>query len=260
MKILMKIVVKNWIKTAALVLAAFSVSAKTVSLGGETELLGQYVEMTTRGVFFGPDREVSGRGIGDFAILGWSVAQGTWLGEDLSGLRVVAAVRIDGSLDELEKSRIKAVLYVDKRANEKQALALRSMAQQLAKKYLKNVVDVQAVPIALEMVQSRENEDGSERSDAGEAEGDAPAHEDSGDAKSGLLKLEIGKLLSVHARMFDDHAECACGKSQKKIESLATTRERQHARTVKNFFKASGIQIGKDRPGRTQALLGTFSL
>ena len=89
---------------------------------------------------------------------------------------------------------------------------------------------------------------------------DAPAHEDSGDVKSGLLKLEIGKLLSVHARMFDDHAECACGKSQKKIESLATTRERQHARTVKNFFKASGIQIGKDRPGRTQALLGTFSL
>ena len=86
----MKILVKNWIKTAALVLIAFSVSARTVSLGGETELLGQYVEMTTRGVFFGPDREVSGRGIGDFAILGWSVAQGTWRRVDRSGVRIMS--------------------------------------------------------------------------------------------------------------------------------------------------------------------------
>lgn len=244
--------------TTAFVLAALSVWNGALARGAENELLGEYVEMTTRGVFFGPDREVSNHGIGDFAVLGWSVARGSWMGEDLSGLKVVAAVRIDGSLDELEKSRLRAVLYVDEHADAKQARALRSMAQKLARKYLENIVDVQSAPIALEMVKSAEGVAAGVPTVASQSLVNDGAR--SGEEASGEVKLEVGKILSVQVRMLDDHAKCACGKSEKEIRSLATTRQRQHATTVKNFFRASGIEIGKNRAGHSQALLGTFSL
>ena len=45
----------------------------TATVSAEQDLLGQYVEVTTRGVAYPPSK-ASPRGVGDFAILAWSVS------------------------------------------------------------------------------------------------------------------------------------------------------------------------------------------
>lgn len=122
-------------------------------------IVGHYLEARNTRVWLGPSHE---KGVareagphhhrGDFVVLGWKVERGEWEKQDLAGLGVAVALRVDGSLDDLKRSQLRSVLYVDEKATEAQHQALISMAHTLGKKYLGKVIDVRRAPIRLEKV------------------------------------------------------------------------------------------------------------
>ncbi len=139
-------------------LIAFCVLAQSTLISSASEpIIGHYLESKSTRIWLGPTHK---NGIlqktgphnhrGDFVILGWSVEKGEWEGQNLKGLKVAAAIRVDGSLEFLNKSKLKSVLFIDKKANEKQSRALISLAHNLGKKYIHNVIDVRRTNIQFE--------------------------------------------------------------------------------------------------------------
>jgi len=135
--------------TAAVVCAAASVSfaaglpARSVN--------GNYIEARTADVYTGPcfaNGEVEQ--VGQEAVFGWKISNGSWQGVDVTGLAVVAAVRAQHTIGIQSEpvNPAKAVLIVDSRANAEQRLALQSFAKKMAGDILSDVVKVDYAPIS----------------------------------------------------------------------------------------------------------------
>jgi hypothetical protein len=101
-------------------LAAFVLSAAPAWADSIT---GRYVEARTAEVFAGGCIMSSeAETIGRQAVMAWRIDQGSYDGQVLDGLRVVAAVSGDRNLGIREiggeaPSYVRAVVYVDERAN-----------------------------------------------------------------------------------------------------------------------------------------------
>jgi len=117
----------------------------------KTSLRGQYVEARNADVYTGPCFANGEAGqVGDLAVLGWSIEEGSWQGVPLDGLSVVAVVRAGNTLGAgVSLSPINAVLIVDQRANVEQRAALRSLAERVGGDLLRNVARVEYAPISL---------------------------------------------------------------------------------------------------------------
>src|SRR5579872_5310104 len=64
---------------------------------------GNYMEARTADVYTGPCFANAETGVvGELAVMGWKVAQGSWDGVDLSGLSVVGVVRAKSTLGDVE--------------------------------------------------------------------------------------------------------------------------------------------------------------
>src|SRR2546421_5415908 len=118
------------VRSAAIALAAASVSfAATIP---SRSVSGNYIEARTADVYTGPcfaNGEVEQ--VGQEAVFGWKINNGSWQGVDVSGLAVVAAVRAQHTIGIQSEpvNPAKAVLIVDSRANAEQRLALQSFAK-----------------------------------------------------------------------------------------------------------------------------------
>ncbi|HSL24014.1 MAG TPA: DUF1326 domain-containing protein [Vicinamibacterales bacterium] len=116
-------------------------------------VVGQYVETRTAEVFTGgclmnSEGETGGRE----ALMAWRIDRGRLDGVPLDGLAVVAAVTADVNLGTRElggvaPSTIRSVLYVDRRADERQRAALASLARTLSNGFVGTVVAVTPVDI-----------------------------------------------------------------------------------------------------------------
>ena len=85
--------------------------------------------------------------IGRQAVMAWRIDHGSYDGQVLDGLRVVAAVSGDRNLGIREiggeaPSFVRAVVYVDERANDAQRAALARLAQTLSRGLISEVVRV----------------------------------------------------------------------------------------------------------------------
>ena len=101
---------------------------------------GNYIEARTADVYTGPcfaNGEVEQ--VGQEAVFGWKINNGSWQGVDVSGLAVVAAVRAQHTIGIQSEpvNPAKAVLILDNRANAEQRLALQSFAKNMAGDLLK---------------------------------------------------------------------------------------------------------------------------
>jgi hypothetical protein len=114
---------------------------------------GEYVEARTAEVFAGGCIMSSqAETMGKTAVLAWHVAQGVYDGQTLDGLSVVAAVAGDRNLGIREiggesPSYVRAVVYVDERANPAARRALVKMADELSRGLISEIVDVKPAPI-----------------------------------------------------------------------------------------------------------------
>ena len=130
---------------SALVLAAAPAFAGPV--------VGHYVEARTAEVFAGGCIMSSeAETIGRQAVMAWRIDSGVYHGQTLDGLRVVAAVSGDRNLGIREiggesPSFVRAVVYVDERANDAQRRALAALAQELSRGLITEVVQVTPVSI-----------------------------------------------------------------------------------------------------------------
>jgi hypothetical protein len=168
---------------------------------------------------------------GDHAILGWVVRQGSWNGQDLSGLGIVAAIDSEGTLTLPTEGMVQTVLYVDEKASESQAAALIALASELAPRYVKNVVKVHRGPVALR----REGE----RSvlEAGE-------------------KVEV----KVETAPLQGHCDSICGNEARFYPALAKLTEAESAKAVQNLYRGADLDVRWSDPNARSATVGTFSL
>src|SRR5438309_3516258 len=89
--------------------------------------------------------------VGDQAMLAWHIRQGSWQGQKLDGLTVVAAVKAKATLGDPYHNPLpaKSVLLVDDHATAAQRIALRDLAQHMGGELLANVTAV--IPTTIEM-------------------------------------------------------------------------------------------------------------
>jgi hypothetical protein len=136
------------IRNLAFVLAAASICG--AANRPTTDLRGRYVEARTADVYTGPcfaNSEVEL--VGNLAVLGWRVDQGTWEGVKLDGLSVVAAIKASSTLgDQFHTSYpVKSYLMVDEKATLEQRAALERFAKRMAGDLLQDVVGRATLPI-----------------------------------------------------------------------------------------------------------------
>ncbi|GMW01135.1 MAG: hypothetical protein AMXMBFR84_22720 [Candidatus Hydrogenedentota bacterium] len=136
-------------RVMSVVLLSF-LAALPVALAGNS-VQGMYLESRSCDVFTGPCYANSEVGLaGTEAILSWTVSQGTWNGEKLDGLTVIAVVRASNTLGSTYANALpaKAVLITDAKANEAQQEALAAMATTLGGDLVKDVISVTSADIS----------------------------------------------------------------------------------------------------------------
>lgn len=136
--------------TALLTVFALANSTQAATIEGE------YLEARSCNVYTGPCFANAEMGMaGKEAILAWKVDQGSWNDTQLDGLGVALVVTADQTLGDdgvfgQTPAKSKAVILVDKKANESQKAALIAFAKDSAKKLAENIVRVEEVPFTLE--------------------------------------------------------------------------------------------------------------
>jgi hypothetical protein len=112
-------------------LLAAAVGSTTDEFTTQAGIQGVYLEARTCDVYTGPcfaNSEVNEDG--REATLAWKVTAGNWQGVDLEGLSAVAVVHSTATLGDpyAENAKQRSILFLDERANHRQAEALRSFA------------------------------------------------------------------------------------------------------------------------------------
>ena len=143
---------RSFLATAIVFGLAASASAGPVT--------GHYVEARTAEVFAGGCIMSSeAETIGRQAVMAWRIDSGAFNGQTLDGLRVVAAVSGDRNLGIREiggeaPSFVRAVVYVDERADAAQREALTALARSLSRGLITEVVQV--TPVAIRFDETEE--------------------------------------------------------------------------------------------------------
>jgi len=217
-------------------LAVLTLAALTTSMARRSEptISGDYLEVRSCDVYTGScfanaEMNLAGRE----GILVWSVREGSWKGTSLDGLSVIAVVRTDGTLGDLQyQPRTgKAVLIIDEKADTKQREALTDFARSVAGKLVEQVVDVRTAPI----------------------------HANIGTCtKAGCASVVAGRLVEINTRCLggNDHF---CGNEETYYPPLTSVEHAQPAFTELATFKGAGLNLTWQSTGQRSAFLASFS-
>lgn len=193
---------------------------------------GDYAEARTCDVWTGPcfaNGEVNLRG--DHAVMAWSVSHGTVDGVGLDGLRVVVSIDAEGTLGAGFEGRVRAVVFVDDRASERQAEALVSLVKQLAPRHTGDIVKIHRSPITYR------RDDQSVRVQVG---------------SRSEVELETTPLMA--------HCDTICGNETMFYPPIANTEKAACVKTVKHAYR--GVDLGPrwSDPNARSAIVGRFVL
>ena len=135
-----------------LLLAAVVILVATASVPAAETLRGQYVEARTCDVWVGACFANAEMNLtGKHAVMAWKIDSGSFKDVALDGLSVAAVVEATDTLGLPQTGAAKAVIIVDNKANTAQREALVALARKLGGDLLKNVLCVEARPIAIEV-------------------------------------------------------------------------------------------------------------
>jgi hypothetical protein len=189
---------------------------------------GDYVEARTCSVWVGSCfSNGEANLLGKNAILGWAVRDGSWNGQKLDGLKVVAVLNSEGTLQTRYQGAVASVIYVDKTATPLQAEALVAMAKELAPEPLARVLKVEAKAIAF----ARKG-----------LEADLTADTD--------LRLKTGPI--CHCDSTSCHAYLV-------YPAFSSSAEVESAKAEANRYQGGGLGVRWSDPDRPSAMVGTFA-
>lgn len=118
----------------------------------KTSIVGDYVEARTADVYVAACYANSEAGlVGNLAVMGWRVNQGSWNGVKLDGLGVVGVVKAKATLGDPNANPLpaKSVLIVDQKASPEQRVALMAFAKHMGGQLFADVVQVDEAPIQM---------------------------------------------------------------------------------------------------------------
>lgn len=118
----------------------------------KTQISGDYVEARTADVYVAACYANSEAGlVGNLAVMGWRINEGTWNGVKLDGLGVVGVVKAKATLGDPNANPLpaKSVLIVDDKATPEQRTALMSLARRMGGELFADVVKVESAPIKM---------------------------------------------------------------------------------------------------------------
>jgi hypothetical protein len=207
--------------------------ASAGSLPSKT-IRGEYIEARTADVYTGPCFANSEAGlIGELAVFGWRVDQGTWQGVDLAGLSVVAAVKASGTLGDVYQSEypVHAVLIVDDKATPEQRLALTGFAKKMGGDLLQDIAKIDYQPISMEFANH--------------------------DIHSMKATLTAGSLAKIQTRALNE-GDHICRNEEVWYQPLTKTQHAMPAYAVAHDFKGTGLGTTWSSPGKRSSFVGSF--
>ena len=211
--------------------------ATTCICGAATKqpsISGDYLEVRTCDVYTGPcfaNAEINLTG--KEAILVWSVRQGTWNSTAVDGLKVIAVVKTDTTLDDqrYHPARGEAVLIVDAKATGQQREALTDLAKSMAGNLIREVTSVKTSDIEASI---------------------------STCSKAGCASVKAGGLVEIATRCFSDQ-DHVCGNEDTYYPPLTLVSGALPAFTEVASFKGSGLNVNWQSSGQRSAFLAGFS-
>ena len=212
-----------------LVIFSFGVSLSVAA----QQIRGDYVETRSADVYTGQcfaNGEVNL--VGNQAILAWRVQSGSWNGVALDGLSVAAAVRANATLGDpyADPYPAQSVLLVDDQASPQQRAALEAFARHMGGELLKNVEQVIATPVELEVNEQRH----------------------------GAALLRAGKFATVQTRSLGDK-DHLCGNEVTFYPPLTQLAHSMPAVAVTDQYSGPGLGVDWDLHGKRSAFVGTFA-
>ncbi len=196
---------------------------------------GDYLEVRSCDVFTGPCFANAEMGLtGKEGILVWSVRHGAWNGVSLDGLNVIAALRTQDTLGNVQYQprHGTAVLIVDEKATSQQQKALADLAKTLGGELTAEVVAVKTAPMDVAIGTCK---------------------------KMGCASVKAGQLIDVTTRCLggDDHL---CGNEETFYPPLTDVQGAYPAFTEVASYTGDGLDLTWQLTGKRSAFIGSFSL
>lgn len=218
---------RNAVLTSALLLLA------GITLQAQ-QIRGDYIESRSTDVYVAQCFANGEAGLtGNQALLAWHVREGTWNGVRLDGLTVAAAVRARATLGDPygKPYPAQAILMVDDAAKPAQRQALIALARHEGGKLLENIVDVDYVPVILDMPQ---------------------------DPSQGHAILRAGRLATIITRPLNHH-DHICGNEVNFYPPLTHVEHATSAVALTDEFQGDGLGTDWSTHGRRSVYLADFS-
>ncbi len=200
------------------------------------QLKGTYVEARTADVFVGPcfaNSEVEL--MGELAVMGWKISQGSWEGVSLDGLGVVGVVKASATLGDVHHTSypVKSVLIIDEKASPEQRLALKSFAQRMSKDLLADVVRIEYRPVSLTI--------------------------ENNNVHSAVAKLEAGGLAAIQTRAMKT-TDQVCSHEDVWYPPLTEVDHFMPAYTLAHHYNGKDLGTTWSSPEKRSAFVAEFHL
>src|SRR5712692_3064858 len=204
------------------------------SMLSAAEIRGNYIEARNADIYVAQCFANSEVGlVGDLALMGWKIDQGSFNNVSLDGLGVVAVVRAKSTLGDPFHSAYptKAVLIVDERANTAQTAALEGFVHKMAGDLVQSVVRTERAPITFDF---------------------------NGNIHAGIATMTAGNLARIQTRELRD-GDAVCHNAFVYYQPLSKVDHAMPARAVENRFAGEGLNAVWSSPDKNSAFVATFT-
>jgi hypothetical protein len=214
---------------AALIFSVFSLASQAEKISGD------YLESRSADVYVAQCFANSEVGLtGDQALLAWHVRNGSWNGQKLDGLTVIAAVRASATLGDpyADPYPAKSVMLVDDQATPAQRAALVAFAEHMGGKLVSTVVRV--IPTTIEMSVLHD-----------------PEHH-------GQAILRAGTFAEIQTRALNE-GDHSCGAEVTYYPPLTKLDHSMAAVATTDQYQGPDLGVDWDRHGKRSAFVGSFA-
>ena len=213
-----------------------SVTLGAMALASEGQrITGDYLESRSADVYVAQCFANGEVGlVGDQALMAWHVRDGSWDGQKLDGLTVIAAVKANATLGDpyANPYPAKSVMLVDEQATPAQRDALVAFAQHMGGKLTSTVVRV--IPTTIEMNVLRDH------------------------AHHGEATLRAGTFAEIQTRALNE-GDHTCGAETTYYPPLTKLEHSMAAVAMTDEYQGPGLGVDWNRHGKRSAFVGSFA-